>query len=204
MYAYLNGFLASADNQNIVIDVNGVGYNVEISDGNRTLLPPIGSPIKVYTYTCVREDAFLLYGFLEKQELDMFKKLITVNSVGPKYALNILSILSVSDIIYAIISNDVKALKKANGVGEKMAQKIILELKNKVDAEEALMRSVNSISEVDTPEVTGLSEEVSDTILALTTLGYGSSEAKKAVLSAAKDMPDANSEQLLKGALKYL
>ena len=123
MYAYLRGTLEEIDGSNIVIEVNGVGYNVQISSGKAGLLPPMGDNVKIYTYTSIRENAMDLFGFLTRQELALFKKLITVNSVGPKYALNILAALSVEEIILAILKDDKKSLTKAAGVGDIMAAK---------------------------------------------------------------------------------
>lgn len=201
MYAYLNGILAAADNQNIVIDVQGVGYNVIISTGKNAFLPPLGDPLKVYTYTSVREDAFLLYGFLRKEELDLFRKLITVSSVGPKYAMNLLGALSAEEIVCAITQEDAKKLTLASGVGLKMAQKIILELKNKVDALGILLNTSSDVSILQKEKET---LEATDAIMALVSLGYAQTDARRAVLAAAKDFPDADSETLLKGALRYI
>ena len=137
MYAFLRGILADTEEDAIIVDVSGVGYRVYVAS------PLIyetkkGSEVFVHTYTCVREDAFILYGFTVKEELTLFKKLITVSGVGPKVALSLLSAMDHSSIISAIITQDSKLLSSAPGVGSKTANRIILELKDKVDASDIL------------------------------------------------------------------
>ena len=137
MYAFLRGILADTEEDAIIVDVSGVGYRVYVAS------PLIyetkkGSEVFVHTYTCVREDAFILYGFTVKEELTLFKKLITVSGVGPKVALSLLSAMDHTSIISAIITQDSKLLSSAPGVGAKTANRIILELKDKVDASDIL------------------------------------------------------------------
>ena len=137
MYAFLRGILADTEEDAIIVDVNGVGYRVYVPAA-LIYETRIGSEIFVHTYTCVREDAFILYGFAGKEELTLFKKLITVSGVGPKVALSLLSAMDHSSIISAIITQDSKLLSSAPGVGGKTANRIILELKDKVDASDIL------------------------------------------------------------------
>ena len=196
MYAYLKGTVTDISDDNLVIDVHDVGYNVRISAGTAQCLPPIGEEIKIYTYTLVREDTFELYGFLTKDDLDMFKKLITVNSIGPKGGLSILSVMDSDTLRYAIISGDAKAISKAPGVGQRSAEKIILDLKGKID----MPISSGSGHDSSAPSVNG---NVQETLEALISLGYSSSEALKAI----NKIPDAGSmdvEKLLKAALKNI
>lgn len=205
MYAYLHGTLEEIDGANIVIDVNGVGYNVQISAGKAGLLPQIGEKIKVYTYTSIRENAMELFGFVSRQELALFKKLITVNSVGPKFALNILAALSVEEVIFAILGEDKKTLTKASGVGEKMAAKIILELKTKINKDDYDLRLDHNLDiaqmniSYDSDSV-----EITETIEVLISFGYSLNEAKNAVNQAVKEMGIASTEELLKGALRHI
>ena len=117
MIAYVKGTLEEISENNAVVEVNGMGYNVIISAGTMNRLPRLHQEIKLYTYTAVREDAFWLYGFLTKDELEIFRLLITVNGVGPKGALGILSVMSVSDLRFAILAADGKMLSKAPGIG---------------------------------------------------------------------------------------
>lgn len=137
MYAFLRGILADTEEDAIIVDVSGVGYRVYVPTA-LIYETKIGSEIFVHTYTCVREDAFILYGFSSKEELTLFKKLITVSGVGPKVALSLLSAMDHSSIISAIITQDSKLLSSAPGVGSKTANRIILELKDKVDATDIL------------------------------------------------------------------
>ncbi|MBR3635600.1 MAG: Holliday junction branch migration protein RuvA [Lachnospiraceae bacterium] len=129
--------MADTEEDAIIVDVSGVGYRVYVPTA-LIYETKIGSEIFVHTYTCVREDAFILYGFSSKEELTLFKKLITVSGVGPKVALSLLSAMDHSSIISAIITQDSKLLSSAPGVGSKTANRIILELKDKVDATDIL------------------------------------------------------------------
>ncbi|MFR7843583.1 MAG: Holliday junction branch migration protein RuvA [Gallintestinimicrobium sp.] len=119
MIAYLNGILAEIEEENIVIEVNGIGYNVRIPAGMAGRLPQIGEVVKLYTYTSVREDAIGLYGFLSRDDLNMYRQLITVSGIGPKGGLSVLSAMSADELRMAVISQDAKAIAKAPGVGTK-------------------------------------------------------------------------------------
>ena len=132
MFAYVNGFLEDATVDNAVIDVNGFGINVRISADTASRLPGIGEEVRLYTYTYVKEDAFLLYGFLSRSDLEMFKLCITVSGIGPKGALAILSVMDADSLRFAIMSGDAKAISRAPGVGARTAQRLILELKDKI------------------------------------------------------------------------
>ena len=136
MFAYLKGIIEEITEDNLVIDVNNVGYNVRISSGTAQLLPPKGEEIKIYTYTLVREDMFCLYGFLTRDDLEIFRKLITVSGIGPKGGLSILSVMDSDSLRYAIISGDAKAISKAPGIGARSAERIILELRDKIEMPE--------------------------------------------------------------------
>lgn len=201
MIAYVKGIVADIAQDNVVIDVNGIGYNVKISANTVSAIPEIGEEIKMYTYTLVREDAFLLYGFLTRDELEIFKKCITVNGIGPKGALAILSVLDADTLRFAILSGDAKAIAKAPGIGAKTAERLILDLKDKISLEDTLISK----------EATGYSggrtsEEnaaVQEAIEALVALGYGQGDSMKAVKSIPdRDTLDAGT--LLKLALKNM
>ena len=131
MYAYIKGELAETNPDHIVIETGGIGYQVFISGQTFEYLPAVGEEIKVYTYLYLREDAMILYGFLTKDDLELFKLLISVSGIGPKGGLAILSALSADDLRFAVLSGDSKAISKAPGVGAKTAQRVILELKDK-------------------------------------------------------------------------
>lgn len=199
MYAYIKGEIVDISEDNVVLECNNIGYNIKVPFSVVQRLPGIGEDVKIYTYTCVREDAFILYGFLSKDDLWIFKKLITVNGIGPKGALGILSAMSADDLRFAIIAGDAKAIAKAPGIGVKSAERIILDLKDKIDLEPML-----------TPQepVAGSgqllnSDAKNEAIEAMTALGYSASEAVKAVkqLTITDDM---DSGVILKEALKIL
>lgn len=202
MFAYLKGELQEITEDNIVIDVNDIGYNVKVSSSTVQQLPGIGSKIKIFTYTLVREDTFSLYGFLTRDELDIFKKLITVNGIGPKGGLAILSVLSADALKFAIMTGDAKAIAKAPGVGAKTAERVILDLKDKISLEDTLTSYVSGNNVVsDDSLVDNVMKK--EAIEALIALGYSSTDAtsavKKVELSA-----DSSVESILKAALKYI
>ena len=190
MIAYLNGILAEIEEENIVIEVNGIGYNVRIPAGMAGRLPQIGEVVKLYTYTSVREDAIGLYGFLSRDDLNMYRQLITVSGIGPKGGLSVLSAMSADELRMAVISQDAKAIAKAPGVGTKTAQRIILE------------REVNQVPQGSM--LTGKSQAQTEAVEALTALGYSPSEALRAVKAVLQETPDLDVEALLKAALKKM
>lgn len=199
MYAYIKGEIVDISEDNLVLECNNIGYNIRIPLSVAQCLPGTGATVKIYTYTSVREDAFNLFGFLSKDDLEIYKKLIAVNGIGPKGALSILSAMSAEDLRFAILSGDVKAISKAQGVGHKSAERIILELRDKVQ----FMGKAAADLEVlysDTPVETSAKNEA---IEALTSLGYSPSDALKAVrqIAATEDM-DAGT--ILKQALKII
>ncbi|WP_342759889.1 Holliday junction branch migration protein RuvA [Kineothrix sedimenti] len=201
MIAYLKGEIADITEDNLILEANSIGYNIKISSGTAGMLPGIGEEVKIYTYTCVREDAFLLYGFLTKDDLDIFKKLITVNGIGPKGGLAILSVMSADSLRFAIISGDVKEISKAPGIGKKTAERVILDLRDKVSIEDTF---VNKSMGDDLGDVSSGDANIkNEAIEALTALGYSASEALKAVKQVTV-MEDMDTEDILKQALKKM
>ena len=179
MYAYLNGIIADIEEDNCIIDVNDIGYNVQISGQTMTRLPGIGERVKLYTYTNVKEDALQLYGFLSKADLEMFKKCITVSGIGPKGALGLLSAMDADDLRFAIISQDVKAISKAPGIGKRTAERLILELKDKLAIDDTMVQK-----EMDAYQGGNIAiddAQKKEAVEALVALGYGQSESLKAV-----------------------
>lgn len=201
MIGYVNGSLAEKQEDSVIIDVNGMGIVVYITQEHMCCLPPVGSTIKVYTYTYVKEDAFLLYGFQSKDELDLFKLLISVNGIGPKSGLGILSVLSADDLRFAIYAGDAKTIAKAPGIGKKTAERLVLELKGKVSIEtndaDSLQSELSSLA-AESPQ-----QNRKDAMDALVALGYGSMEAAKAVKSV-NASEETDVEEIIKKALKYL
>ena len=204
MIAYLKGTVAEISQENLVLDVRDIGYNVKISGRTLGRLPGTGETLKIYTYTYVREDAFQLYGFLTKDELSLFQKLITVNGIGPKGALAILSVMDADELRLAILASDSKAIAKAPGVGAKTAQRVILDLKDKVSLEDTFVsREAESYAQNGQAEQGQLGIARSEAVEALTALGYGASEALHAIKQIElKEGMDA--EAVLKAALKYI
>lgn len=200
MIAYVRGEIAEITEENVVLETGGIGYNIRISAQVAESLPGIGQNIKLYTYTLVREDAFLLYGFLTREDLDIFKKCITVNGIGPKGALAILSVMDAEALRYAILSKDAKAIAKAPGIGAKTAERLILDLKDKLSYDDALLKREISIHNARGEQPEGVVQEA---VEALVALGYGQAESLRAV----KQIPDAeamDSGLLLKAALKKM
>lgn len=201
MYAYLRGTIEEITEDNLVLEVNQIGYNIKISARTAQELENVGSQVKIYTYTLVREDALLLYGFLTRDELELFKKLITVNGIGPKGGLAILSVLGADELRFAILSGDAKAISKAPGVGAKTAERVILDLKDKISFEDVLMPKEEAVLAQTSSEKGG--NEKNEAIEALVALGYSASEALKAVKQV-EITENTNAEEILKKALKYL
>lgn len=187
----------------VVLDVNGVGYEVLVPAQLLSMLEGVGQSLKLYTYMQVREDAVVLFGFLTRDDLMMFKLLIGVNGVGPKAGLNILSTLGADDLRFAILADDAKRIAKAPGIGGKTAQKIILELKDKLDLEEAFEKKLASSQISAEAAVAAGSDVMQDAVQALVALGYGSTEALKAVRSV-KPTEDMDVEDILKEALRKM
>ena len=200
MISYVKGALAEKSGDRIVVEAGPVGLGIYVPLSVLEVLPPLGEEVKIYTYLQVREDDLSLYGFLNRQDLDMFRRLIGVNGIGPKGALGILSALSPDDLRLAILTDDAKAISKAPGVGAKTAQRIILDLKDKVSAEEMLA------SVADTEERTSvplMQEAGREAATALVALGYSNLEASKAVKNV-QITEDMDAEAVLRASLKYL
>ena len=208
MIAYIKGILADVKEDGIVVEAGSIGYNIQVAGNVLCNLPGIGSEIKIHTYTHVREDAFLLYGFLTKDDLEIFKKCITVSGIGPKGALAILSVMDADTLRFAIISGDAKAISKAPGVGARTAERLILELKDKVKIEDTLVGGEIAMGNMsgaagEAGANGGINAMKKDAVEALVALGYSSTEALKAV-NQIEDLNDMDSEAILKAALKYI
>ena len=201
MIGYLKGEVAAIYEDRIIIEVNGIGYNVIMPASSLDLIDGIGVSIKVYTYLAVREDAMLLYGFLTKDDLDFYKLLIQVNGVGPKGALAMLSVMTTDDLRFAILSDDAKKIGKAPGIGPKTAQRIIIDLKDKVNLEDAFEEKLkNSMGEQIDTKISGARQEA---VEALVALGYSQSDAYKGVRGT--DITEEDDvETILRKALKNM
>lgn len=199
MIAFVKGELAVVEEDRVIVETGGIGYNIFVSSSTITQLPAEGEQVRFYTHMNVKEDAMQLYGFLTRDELKVFRLIIGVSGIGPKGGLGILSQLTPDALRFAVASNDVKAISAAPGIGKKTAEKLILELKDKISIEDVLHHE-----EVQSQANTGLGQEVqSDAVQALVALGYGNAEALKAVRQV--DVGEnATVEEILKKALKYL
>lgn len=200
MYAYLKGELVEILEESIVVEVNDIGYQVHIPASMIEKFTGTGQRVKIYTYLYVKEDVMELYGFLTRDDLNIFKLLLGVSGIGPKGALGILAALTPDDLRFAVLGEDVKTISKAPGVGKKTAQRLILELKDKLKLKDVLENKgeLGEIQQTDT-----LSGVKSEAVQALTALGYTSSEALKAVNSLELH-PEVTVEELLKASLKQM
>ena len=198
--SYVKGALAEKSGDRIVVEAGPVGLGIYVPLSVLEVLPPLGEEVKIYTYLQVREDDLSLYGFLNRQDLDMFRRLIGVNGIGPKGALGILSALSPDDLRLAILTGDAKAISKAPGVGAKTAQRIILDLKDKVSAEEMLASGADTEERTSVPLMQEAGREAATALVAL---GYSNLEASKAVKNV-QITEDMDAEAVLRASLKYL
>lgn len=198
MIGFVKGTLDSILPGKVLIDVNGIGILVLVSDRTIENLPAFGEEVKLYTHMNVREDDISLYGFISLDEQNLFNMLISVSGVGPKGALNILGTYSVSDIKYFILMDDSKSLSKAPTIGKKIAEKIIIDLKDKLNKEDILMPENHSIHKNN-----DIPSDAIDAIDALVALGYDKKQAENAV-SQVEHLEELDANQILKLALKYM
>ncbi len=200
MISFIKGIAAYVDAEGVIVDNHGIGYQVKtpssIVDKIRT-----GDEVILQTHLYVREDMITLYGFLTSEELHTFQTLLGVNGIGPKAALSVLSTMTVSDLYYAIFSEDAKAISRTPGIGLKGAKRMIMELKDKLDLQDIAGEQPAEESTSAAP-LTGI-DSVADTIEAMTALGYSNGEAYRAV-HGVKGAADMDSERLLKEALKVV
>ena len=203
MISYVKGPLMAIEEDVIVVEAGHVGLAIHVPVSLLPELPGMGKEVTVYTYFQVREDAMTLYGFLHSQDRDMFRQLLGVNGIG---ALGILSVLRPDDLRLAIVSEDVKALAKAPGIGNKTAQRLILDLKDKISMDDVLGNMGGSavMGAADTgASVAGLVEAAKEAVQALVALGYTNTEASRAVKQV--EVTDGmTSEDVLKASLKHL
>lgn len=200
MISYIKGILEYIGDGYIIVECSGIGYRLTVSGQFMNRLSGVHQEIKVHTYMYVREDEISLFGFYSEDELEIFRVLIGVNGVGPKVAMSLLSTLTVNELRYAVISEDVKTISKANGIGAKGASRIILELKDKLRMEDMIDAAYESGANAGSP-VSG--DVRNDVMNALMALGYSGVEAGRAV-SLVEGADGMTEEQLLKASLKYV
>lgn len=196
MITFLQGVLVEKEPARAVINVGGVGYEVLIPLSSYDRLPMAENSVKLLTYHHVREDAQILYGFATDAERDMFNRLLSVSGVGPKLALTALSGLSVRELKISIVGADIKRLSGISGIGKKTAERIVVELKDKISSGEAL-EATAGVDESMPGEI-----RLRDTVMALISLGYKQVDALKLARAAAEKLgPDAPVEDLIRGSL---
>lgn len=205
MISYIKGPITAIEGDQIVVEAGPVGLAVHVPLSVLDRLPAMGQVVTVHTYFQVKEDAMTLYGFLNRQDRDMFRQLIGVSGIGPKAALGLLSAMSPDDLRLAIITGDAKAISKAPGIGAKTAQRLILDLKDKMSAQDVLQH----LGEGDfgapgeAQGGSGESESAREAVQALVALGYTSSEASRAV-GRVEGTGEMTAEEVLKASLRFL
>jgi len=198
MIGRLRGTLAEKQPPFLLLDVNGVGYELEVPMTTLYRLPPVGEALTLHTHLVVREDAQLLYGFAEKRERELFRELIRLNGVGPKLALALMSGLEVDELVRCVQAHDTAALTKIPGVGKKTAERLLVELKDRFKAWEAMPGIAPLVLEPSAPAAVSSAE--SDAVSALIALGFKPQEASRAVAAVQED--GLSSEELIRRALK--
>lgn len=199
MYSYIKGELVEILDDVIVVEAGQIGYNIHIPASMIDNFTGTGQEVKIYTYLQVKEDDMQLYGFLTRDDLNIFKLLLGVNGIGPKGALAVLSVMTPDDLRFAVLGEDAKSIAKAPGIGNKTAQRVILELKDKISLEDTFAAKTEHIAEQQSITSTVKNEAVQ----ALTALGYSSSEALKAI-NGVELTEDITVEEVLKQALKQM
>lgn len=200
MYSYIKGTLEEVYEDRIVVENNGIGYQMEVPATVIGWLPSAGEIVKIFTYLHVKEDCFSLFGFLSRDELNIFKMMLNVSGIGPKGALGILSTLTPDQLRVAVASDDAKSIAKSPGIGNKTAQKLIIELKDKIKLEDVID---HGFAQVNAAQSEATAKVVGEAIEALTSLGYSLKEAKE-VVSMIEITENMDVETILKASLKNM
>ena len=198
MIGRLRGTLAEKQPPHLILDVNGLGYELEVPMTTLYRLPAVGEPLTLHTHLVVREDAHLLYGFFEKRERELFRELIRLNGVGPKLALALMSGLEVDELVRCVQAQDTAALVKVPGVGKKTAERLLVELKDRFKAWESIPSIAPLVVEPQLAQAVSSAEN--DAVSALISLGYKPQEASRAVAAVKED--GMSSEDLIRRALR--
>ena len=201
MIGYIKGIVEEVTSDRLILENGGIGYEIFVPSSVLDSGLREGEELKIYTYLNVREDALQLFGFLTRDDLQVYRLLIGVNGIGPKAAIGVLSAMSADTLRFAVLADDAAAIAKAPGIGKKTAQKLILELKDKFSLEEAFEQKLASTQAKETEQAG--EDASSEAVQALVALGYFGREALQAVKKVA-DAADMDTEAVLKAALKYL
>ena len=206
MIAYIKGTAENLTENSVVLDNNGIGFEIFMTGRDLSRIT-VDKEYKIHTYFNVKEDGMQLFGFFAKDDLFMFRLLLNVNGIGPKGAIGVLSALTADELRFAVLSDDIKTMSKAPGIGKKTAQKLILELKDKISLQEAFETKLSHTAEAESAEQAGISDESrkarNDAAEALTALGYSPTEALRAVKQVPEDA-GSDVERILRAALKFL
>jgi Holliday junction DNA helicase RuvA len=199
LYAYIRGVLGFKSNDFVVIEAGGIGYKIYTALSTISSIGALGDEAKIFTHLYVREDAMALYGFLTQDELSMFELLLSVSGVGPKAAISLISTVPSQKFCLAVVTDDVKTLTRAQGIGNKVAQRIILELRDKIKKEQLVAVNEGKASNI---AVNNENSRISEAVSALMVLGYSPIEANRAILNVYSE--DMELEAVIKAALKGL
>ena len=203
MISFIKGYVAETTENSVIMETDSIGYEIFMTGTAIEETSRMQDKIKIYTYFHVREDTMQLYGFLSRDDLEMFRLLLNVNGIGPKAAMGVLAAITADELRFAVLSDDVKTISRAPGIGKKTAQKLILELKDKLKLEDAFEKKLDHQEENLSLTDTSLRDSRQEAVEALTALGYSSTNALRAVRQVSEETGD-DVEAILKAALKQL
>lgn len=203
MISFIKGYIAETTENSVILETDSIGYEIFMTGPAIEETSRMQDKIKIYTYFHVREDAMQLYGFLSRDDLEMFRLLLNVNGIGPKAAMGVLAAITADELRFAVLSDDVKTISRAPGIGKKTAQKLILELKDKLKLEDAFEKKLDHQEENLSLADTSHRDSRQEAVEALTALGYSSTNALRAVRQVSEETGD-DVEAILKAALKQL
>lgn len=203
MISFIKGYIVETTENSVILETDSIGYEIFMTGPAIEETSRMQDKIKIYTYFHVREDAMQLYGFLSRDDLEMFRLLLNVNGIGPKAAMGVLAAITADELRFAVLSDDVKTISRAPGIGKKTAQKLILELKDKLKLEDAFEKKLAHQEENLSLKDTSLRDSRQEAVEALTALGYSSANALRAVRQVSEETGD-DVEAILKAALKQL
>ena len=203
MISFIKGYVAETTENSVILETDSIGYEIFMTGTAIEETSRMQDKIKIYTYFHVREDTMQLYGFLSRDDLEMFRLLLNVNGIGPKAAMGVLAAITADELRFAVLSDDVKTISRAPGIGKKTAQKLILELKDKLKLEDAFEKKLDHQEENLSLADTSLRDSRQEAVEALTALGYSSTNALRAVRQVSKETGE-DVEAILKAALKQL
>lgn len=203
MISFIKGYVAETTENSVILETDSIGYEIFMTGTAIEETSRMQDKIKIYTYFHVREDTMQLYGFLSRDDLEMFRLLLNVNGIGPKAAMGVLAAITADELRFAVLSDDVKTISRAPGIGKKTAQKLILELKDKLKLEDAFEKKLGHQAENLSLTDTSLRDSRQEAVEALTALGYSSTNALRAVRQVSEETGE-DVEAILKAALKQL